>query len=400
LTRDTRRLIAFISIAMVVDTAAYATITPLLPHLAEEFHLSKAAAGALSASYPVGTLVASLPAGALAARLGPKRTVLYALAVLAGSSLVFGVASSAGVLVVARTLQGIGAAAVWAGGLAWVIAVAPADRRGEAIGTAIGAAIAGTLGGPVLGAVADAIGREVVFLAFVALPAALIVALARVPAPDHVAMPTSRALFRDRRVRIGIVLMTLPSACFGAVNVLVPLRLDDLGAGATAIAAVFLVAVAIESVMSPVAGRLADRRGPITPARYGLVAGAIGLVLLPLPQTVVLVGVVVAATCGLLGLMWAPAMSMLGDAAERHELNPAFAFSLGNLAWGVGTAIGGSGGGALAGVTADAVPYVAIAGVMALVAATLRAPSDPLPPGRPAPHGRGGSMSRSPAQAR
>jgi hypothetical protein len=70
--------------------------------------------------------------------------------------------------------------------------------------------------------------------------------------------------------------------------------------------------------------------------------------------------------------MWAPAMSMLGDAAERNELNPAFAYSLGNMAWGLGTAIGGSGGGALASVTADAVPYVALAAIMAVAAAVVR----------------------------
>ncbi len=371
MTRDTRRLIAFISIAMVVDTAAYATITPLLPHLTDEFGLSKASAGLLSASYPVGTLVVALPAGALAARIGPKRTVLYALGVLAGSSLVFGVATSAELLVAARLLQGVGAAAVWAGGLAWVVAVAPRERRTEAIGTAIGAAIAGALGGPVLGALADGIGRAVVFVAFVALPVALIAALARLPAPGHVPVPASRAFFRDPLVRTGIVLMVLPSSVFGLVNVLVPLRLDDLGAGAAAIAAVFLVTVMLEAVMSPVAGRLADRHGTLTPARYGLAAGAVGLLLLPLFDTVVGLGAAVVFACGVLGLMWAPAMSMLGEAAERKDLNPAFAFSLGNLAWGVGTAVGGSGGGALADATADAVPYLIIAAVMAAAAAAL-----------------------------
>jgi hypothetical protein len=63
---------------------------------------------------------------------------------------------------------------------------------------------------------------------------------------------------------------------------------------------------------------------------------------------------------------------MLGEAAERNDLNPAFAFSLGNLAWGLGTTIGGWGGGGLASVTADAVPYLAIAVAMAVAAAALR----------------------------
>lgn len=372
MTRDTRRLIAFISIAMVVETAVYSAITPLLPQLSREFGLSKAAAGVLSASYPLGTLALSLPAGALAARIGPKRTVLYALGVLASASLFFGVASSAPLLIAARTLQGIGACAVWAGGLAWVVAVAPRDRRAEAMGSAIGAAIAGALGGPVLGALADAVGRTPVFAAFVAVPVLLIAALSRLAAPGHVPMSGARALLREPRARTGVLLMALPSSVFGLTNVLVPLRLDHFGAGAAAIAGVFLVAVLFEALMSPVAGRLADRRGALVPARYGLGAAAVALALLPLGHRVVLVGAALVVACGILGLLWAPAMSVLGDAAERNGLNPAFAFGIGNLAWGLGTAIGGLGGGGLAAVTSDAVPFVAVALLLGTAALVIR----------------------------
>ena len=370
-----RRLIALISVAMVVDTAAYATISPLLPGLAEEYDLSKAGAGFLSASYPIGTFALSIPAGVLAARIGARQTVLWALGVLAAASLVFGLATSAPVLVTARLLQGFGAAAVWAGGLAWVVAVAPRERRAEAIGTAIGAAIGGALGGPLLGAAADEIGRGVIFGVFVALPVGLIVALARIDGPPAIATPGRAALKTaagDGRMRRGLLLMALPSCGFGLINVLAPLRLDDLGASAVAIAAVFLVAVGFEAVMSPLAGRMADRRGPLTPARLGLVTGGIGIALVPLPDTIVLLGVTVIVAASLFGLLWTPAMSMLGDFAEDRSMNPAFAFALGNMAWGAGTAVGGSGGGALASATADAVPYFLLAVAAVITAVTLR----------------------------
>ena len=107
MTRETRRLIFLISVAMVVDTAAYATITPLLPELVDEFGLSKAGAGVLTGSYPVGTLLLALPAGLLAARIGAKPTVLIGLGTLAAASLVFGLAESAGVMITARAAAGL-----------------------------------------------------------------------------------------------------------------------------------------------------------------------------------------------------------------------------------------------------------------------------------------------------
>lgn len=374
MTPAVRRLLAYISVALIVETSIYSTITPLLPDLADEYHFTKAGAGLLSASYPIGTVLSSLPAGWLAARIGPRRTVVVALAVIALASLAFALADSAPLLILARGLQGFAASAVWAGGLTWVVAVAPRERRVEAMGAAIGAAIAGALGGPVLGAAADAVSRGAVFAAFVVLPLGLIAAIVRLPDPPFTLRPASFSIFRDPRARAGMLLMAMPSAVFGAVNVLVPLRLDDLGAGAVVIAAVFLAAVVLEAVLSPQAGRMADRLGALAPARRGLLLGAAGIAVLPLMGVPVTVGLAVVFGLGCLGLLWAPAMSLLGDAAERQGLNPAFAYSLGNLAWGGGTALGGAGAGALAAATADAVPYLVLAAAAVLVAGLVARP--------------------------
>jgi MFS family permease len=369
-----RRLLAFISIAMVVDTAAYATITPLLPQITQEHDLSKSVAGLLSASYAVGTFALSLPAAWLASRIGPKRTVLGALALLAVASVAFGFAASPGALVAARLLQGIGAAAIWAGALAWVVAVTPRERRAEAIGTALGAAIAGALGGPALGAAAAAIGTGIVFGAFVLLPLALIVTGWRIPGPE--ASPSGtlqavRAAAAEPRMRQGIWLMALPSAAFGAVNVIVTLRLAALGADAIAIGAIFLSAILLEATVSPVAGRVADRRGPLWPARAGLAAGGIVLALLPLPHSAVPLAALVIVAAPLVGMLWTPAMAVLAEGTEARGVDLAFGFGLANMAWGAGAAIGGGGGAALADATSDAVPLLLLALAMLASAAVL-----------------------------
>ena len=65
----------------------------------------------------------------------------------------------------------------------------------------------------------------------------------------------------DRRVGTGLWLTALAGMAFGVLDVLAPLRLAGLGATALLIAGTFLGASAVEAVLSPLAGRQADRRG-------------------------------------------------------------------------------------------------------------------------------------------
>src|ERR671923_1290005 len=103
-----RRLIAFVSIVLFVDTMFYAAITPLLPDLSDQYGLSKPAAGVLAAAYPAGTFIGALPGGWLAARVGVRPTVLLGLGMLVGASVAFAFARNVVVLDVARFVQGIG----------------------------------------------------------------------------------------------------------------------------------------------------------------------------------------------------------------------------------------------------------------------------------------------------
>jgi MFS family permease len=172
-------------------------------------------------------------------------------------------------------------------------------------------------------------------------------------------------------MRQGIWLMALPSAAFGVINVIVTLRLARFGAGAIVIGAIFLSAVLLEAIVSPVAGRVADRRGALWPARAGLVAGGIALAVLPLPRSTVPLAVLIIVTAPLLGLLWTPAMAVLTDGAEARGVDPVFGFGLANMAWGAGGAIGGAGGGALADATSDAMPLLLLALAMLCAAGAL-----------------------------
>ena len=368
-----RRLTLLVSAVVLVDTMFYAAITPLLPRLSDEFGLGKDAAGILAGAYAAGALVGSLPAGWLVSRVGVKPVVLAGLAMMAASGLVFAFGRSAEVLDAARFAQGLGSSFSWAGAFAWLAGGVEPRRRGEVLGAAFGAAVFGVQLGPAIGALANGVGRGPAFATTVVFAAVLAVWAWRTPAPVAGQAPaTPAAALRERRILAGIWLTLLPALAFGVLDVLAPLRLAELGAGGVALALTFFLAAGLEAVISPLAGRVTDRRGPIAVARVALVAGAVGLMVVEVPDSLWPLAAVVVVVSGLLGLAWLPAMALLTDGADRIGLDHGYAFAFFNLGWSAGFAAGAAGGGALAQASSDALPYLAVAAAYAVTAVAWR----------------------------
>lgn len=366
-----RRLMLIVGAIVVVDTMFFATLTPLLPAYEERYALSKVGGGVLAGAYAFGVLLAGLPSGLAASRLGVKATSVGALCLLAVTTVLFGTADSIVVLDVARLIQGVASACAWTGGLAWLLAAAPPGARGAVIGKALGLAIAGALLGPVLGAVASRLGTGWTFSAVGVVALGIAVAALATPAPAVAERrplgPLLRALV-DRRIAAGLWFIALPGALFGTVSLLGPLRLDELGFGATAIGAVFVLSAALEASLSPVVGGISDRVGRRGPILASLTASAIAAAVLPWPSSPWLLAVLIVLAAGAYGLFWVPAFAILTDRAEELGLDVAWGFALVNLAWAPGQAFGSAAGGALARASSDAVPYLVLA---AACAATL-----------------------------
>jgi predicted MFS family arabinose efflux permease len=359
-----RRLVLLVAAIVLVDTMFYAAISPLLPYYSHHFHVHKSAAGVLAAAYPAGTLLGSLPSGWLASRLGARQAVLFGLALMIASSVAFGFAHSIAALDVARFVQGVGGAASWAGGLAWLTVRAPATRRGEMIGTALAAAIFGALLGPLLGTLASQSSPKLVFSLVGVIGLVLCAFTLAEPAPRRQGSGGHRALaaaLRHWEVRTGMWLTTLGALLFGTLAVLAPLRLDRLGASGVAIGAAFLLGAAAAGLTSPLVGRLADRRGWWLPARLGLSASAVALLLLPLPSSAALLFVLIVVCDPFFGFAYPPAGAMISRGSERAGLDQGYAFALFNLAWGVGQVVGDAGSAGLAQASSDAVPYTLLA---------------------------------------
>ena len=358
-----RRLLFLVGAIVLVDTMFFTALTPLLPHYVDKLGLGKAGAGLLQAMYPLGALLAAIPGGMAAARFGVKPTVLIGLSLLAATTVAFGLANSVWALDLARFVQGVSSAFSWTGALAWLVAASQPGRRGQLIGSAFGAAIAGALFGPVLGAIASFTGTAAAFGAVAGLAVLLAIAAWRTPASTPDDPQPVRMLFRSlgvRRIQIPMWLCLLPALLFGNLSVLAPLRLSDLGWGAAAVGATYLVMAGFEASWAPILGRASDHFGRLRPLRAALLASAIVTLLLPWPESAWLLALVIVSAGFAFGSFWTPAMSMITDEAEAAGLDYGYAFALVNIAWAPGQAGGAAIGGAVASATSDKVVYLGL----------------------------------------
>jgi MFS family permease len=363
-----RRAVVLIRVLLGFESVLYSVLTPVLPHYAQAFSASKPAIGVLAASYPAGMLPGALLGGWIATRAGVRRTTAFGLLLFTGAIVAFGFGSNLAVLDGLRFVQGIACGCIWGGGLAWVIAIAPRERRGEVLGSVLAAAIFGTLVGPLLGTVAVAAGTAVVFVFVGGVSLALMAWTLAHPEPPRAALGAGaplRVLAKDPRMALGCWLILLEACTIGAAGTLLPLRLSRFGASGVAIGVTFVLASLLSLVMNPAIGRLVDRRRIVLPLIAGLVSAAVLLTVLPLPRSpLLLAALTVLMLGGPLTAYAMPAISIMTDAIERIGAALAFGSMLVNLAWATGETIGAPAAASLSRTTSDAVPLVALAALM------------------------------------
>ncbi len=341
------------ALAFHVDMLLYYLLVPLLPRYARDLGLNPMKVGILFGSYAVALLLATFPVAILTDRYGRRAPMLWGLAGLAVTTLVFAVSDQYWMLVLARFLQGIAGATTWLPGMSLLADHFPSESRGRAMGTAFAAANLGVLIGPPLSGFLDQhAGPSAPFLlgaGLVALDAAgrafLLPEVERERGPR---LPF-RQLLSNPVVRLFAGAMALASGLWALLESTLPLDLDHrLTLGPYRIGLCFAAAALTQSLTSPLMGRLSDRIGRVKVLRMGLVCA---LVLVPLPALLPRTWMVVLAMMGLgstASLIMSPCSPAVADQVERlGSQSFATAFSILNLAYSVGMMIGPLVGGAL-----------------------------------------------------
>ncbi|HEX8056007.1 MAG TPA: MFS transporter [Novosphingobium sp.] len=170
---STNWALAGLSLTMLMPSLATSTANVALPSLARTFGASFQAAQWIVLAYLLTVTALVVVAGRLSDVVGRRRLLLAGITVFAGGSLLCGLAPSFELLIVARVVQGSGAAVMMALTLTLVGAVVPADRTGRAMGLLGTMSAVGTTLGPALGGVLIAwAGSMAIFLVNLPLAAA------------------------------------------------------------------------------------------------------------------------------------------------------------------------------------------------------------------------------------
>jgi MFS family permease len=257
---------------------------------------------------------------------------------------IFAWSPNAAVLILARFVQGFASGSIWTASMSWVTDNAPPEHRGRESGIVMGMLSAGSVAGPGIGALAATAGSAAAFglVAAVSAVGVLLTALApsgRAVASQSRLLAALRAGAKQPATIAALAMSVIDLTAFGAVDVLVPLRLGQRGTSVEAIAFAFALGAVLGAVIGPPVGRLVDRIGP---ARVGL-AVAVLVMMNPVilafdpPDDVQLALLVIAGPVfAAVGASMFPLSSLGADAARVSHVT---VMGLMGVVWAAGFAV-------------------------------------------------------------
>jgi MFS family permease len=279
------------------------SVLPVLPrYIHGPLGSGDVAVGVVIGAYAVTGLLLRPVAGRLADTRGRRPTVLAGACLVALSGFLYLPSLGIAGLIVARLILGAGEGAVYTAGSAWIVDLAPEDRRGRVLGL-YGLAVWGGLSvGPLLGEVLlDAGGYTLVWIVAGGLPVvgALFALAARDPF-QPLAHAEPHPLIAPEAIGPGFA-VGLASFGYAAVATFIVLHLESRGVGHGA--TVFAAFAAMIVLTRLVFGDLPDRMGAAPVAIAATVGEAVGLALIAVAHSLpvaLLGGVAMGAAFALL----------------------------------------------------------------------------------------------------
>jgi MFS transporter, DHA1 family, solute carrier family 18 (vesicular amine transporter), member 1/2 len=346
-------VLACITTATFTDLVAYSVAVPVLPDYARRFSATPTVIGLLFASFGVALLTLSILMGAMSDRLGRKRPMIGALALLAGATLLFAYAESLPILFLARMLQGAADAVTWVVGFALIADLYGEHERGRAMGLAMGGSTLGIIIGPWLGGwLYELGGIRLPFLVVAGIAAVDLVVFALVTPKTKTApsAPVSmRRVLRVRAIVVCVAIVIAGAATVAMLEPVIPLLLESRAKlGPASIGTLFGMAGLASSTMHPLYGRLSDRWGGKRLMVTGLLGFALMLPALNFATDFRTAAIAMVPMWMVFGLFVTPSLTYFAQLASQAGVHAyGLVYGIYNVAWAVGLMSGPALGGFL-----------------------------------------------------
>jgi MFS family permease len=266
---------------------AVGAVLPVLPRYVDgPLGEGKIAVGIVIGSYAITGLLLRPLAGRFADRRGRKPAVLIGSLLVAAGGFLYLLPFGVGGLIAARLVLGAGEGTVFTAGSAWIVDLAPLERRGRVIGLYGLAVWAGLSIGPLFGElIKHSAGYTAVWIFAGVTPLLGALIATRVPDPfrpgkwlehEHHSLIAREAVVPGAALALG-------SIGYAAVATFVVLHLDQRGVGHGAL--VFGAFATMVVLTRLVGGDLPDRVGPARVAVAAALVEAVGLITIAFAQS-------------------------------------------------------------------------------------------------------------------
>jgi predicted MFS family arabinose efflux permease len=363
-----RVTVVMLFVAIFVAELGWSGISPLLPSYEARYGLTDVATGLIVSLASVGILVVSLPASGLSNRFGVRKLTLLSLGVLAAGNLVVGLSKSYPALLAGRTVYGVGLGMIWVTATAWLHdAAGDSGARALALTTSVVGAAAliapsfsGWLGERFT------LGTPFIVLGGFCAVVLVVLLLLRTPTGESTeSNPPLREMLRaaraDALMVTSIVLTLAVALMWMSAELLVPLRLHELGYGAARIGFAFSAASIVFLASSAVTSARAERWATVRVATIWMAAFAVSVL-------VAVVGVGAVPTISFLlaaalttGVLIALTYPLGATGATQGGFSVAVVGALINIVWAGSGLIGPIVGGAVAQAIGDRLWFVGLA---------------------------------------
>lgn len=266
---------------------AVGAVLPVLPRYVDgPLGAGNVAVGVVIGAYAITGLLLRPFAGRFADRRGRKPAVLFGSLLMAAGGFLYLLPLGVGGLIAARLVLGAGEGTVFVAGSAWIVDLAPPERRGRVIGLYGLAVWAGLSIGPLFGElIQHGAGYTPVWIFAGVLPLVGALIALRVPDPfrPHKWLEHEHNPLIAREAVLPGAALALGSTGYAALAGFVVLHLDARGVGHGAL--VFGAFATMVVLTRLVGGDLPDRVGPARVAVAAALVEAVGLATIAFAQT-------------------------------------------------------------------------------------------------------------------